>query len=88
MFGVGSSLQLRRDVGHERATLHRGERAQVYCGERLGGFNCVHVHEGVSHHVMGAVEKLLSTFKALMHVFNLFNLDSCSPSHNYDCCTD
>lgn len=34
-------------------------------------FNCVHVCEGVSH-TMGAVEKLLSTFKALMHLFNLF----------------
>lgn len=83
MFGVGSSLRLRRDVGHERATLHRGERAQVCCGERLGGSHCA--REGVSHHVTGAVEKLLSTFGALMHVFNLFNLASCSPPHNCDC---
>lgn len=77
MFGVGSSLQLRRDVGHERATPRRGKGAQVYCEERLAGFNCVHEHEGVSH-VMGAVEKRLSAFKALKHLFNLFNLDSCS----------
>lgn len=73
VFGVGSSLQLRRDVGHERATLHRGKRAQVYCEERFAGFNCVHVQEGVSH-VMGAVEKLLSTVTAFMHLFNLFQI--------------
>lgn len=58
MFGVGSPLQLRRDVGHERATLRRGESAQVHCGERLGvgegDVNWARVHEGVAHK-MGCV---------------------------------
>lgn len=54
MFGVGSPLRLRRDVGHERATLRRGKGAQVHCEERLAAFNCVREHEGAPH-VMGAV---------------------------------
>lgn len=69
-----SALHFNLDVmsGMKEQRLRRGERARAYCGERLGAFNCVHVHEGVSHHVMGAVERLLSTFEALMQVFNLF----------------